>query len=184
MKKVTQAVLLVIAFAFCLMGCAKDEGVETSSCDKGVPKSVSQLVKSYYDSIIAGEYNAAIDVMYFPEGTDELEELYTDFSSPSLLQSYSIYEITELTPELYSVNVVGVQLSRVAFVYDENGDISGMKEPEDGRHWYVQSLDRTHYVAYVDEDWKFCVTSKVVPPGMYEFEDEATKVIMYGNSDE
>lgn len=156
--------LTILMIAVFLSGCASNASDDVSK--------ITQLVERYYDARIEQNDDAAIAVMYFGEGMDDLKALYTDFSGSSLVQSYTVYDIQELTSKLYEVNVVGVQLSPVEFVYGDDGAIIGTKEPTDGRKWHVQSLDVTNYAAYIDGNWRFCVSSKVVPEELYDFSEE------------
>lgn len=156
--------LTILMIAVFLSGCASDASDDVSK--------ITQLVERYYDARMEQNDDDAIAVMYFGEGMDELKDRYTDFSASSLVQSYTVYDVQELTSELYAVNVVGVQVSPVEFVYGDDGEITGTKEPTDGRKWYVQSLDVTNYAAYIDGSWRFCVSSEVVPKELYDFSGE------------
>ncbi len=166
-------VLLLLLVGFLLPGCQSAETEKPAdSADNAA--QITELTERYYDALVARDDDAAIAAMYFADGTDEyFKELCTDFSGASLVQSYTVYDIQELTPELYAVNVVGVQLSPFELVYGDDGAVIGTKEPTDGKKWHVQSLDATHYAAYVDGSWKFCVAPQAVPEGLYDFPEEA-----------
>lgn len=173
-NKMFKRVICIALFCSCVIlgGCAKDLDEEQAE------QQVTSLVKTYYSALCSKDYEQARDTLYFPPGFDDsLKERYSDYSGSPLLESYSIYETKKLTDKLYSVNVVGIMLSPVEYCYDDDGEIVGIKEPRDGRQWYVESLDVTNYAAYVDGKWRFCVWSNCVPEGMYDFPEMQDKIL-------
>jgi hypothetical protein len=166
LKKFVISLLLLGGVVFALAGCgtAEQESQDAES-------QVIAMVQEYYDSRIRGEDEAAADLLLFSEATQDMKQAFPGAFQTTPVQSYTIREVSQLTEDLYRVNIVGVFLTPYELVYNEDGEVVGTSFG-DGRPWYVNSFDKISYAAYVDGKWGFCISAQYVPDGMYDFPEE------------
>lgn len=159
---------LVLLFCVLLSGCS-----QTTAQAETTEEQVESVVRQFYDYLVSSNYEEASSMLIFSEATEKenMRDLFPESFGNAPTQSYTIEEIKELTPELYEVNVIGVYLTPFEFVYDDSGEVMGIKEKSENR-WHVDSFSSTKYIANVDGEWGVCISARYVPEGMYDFSEK------------
>jgi len=90
----------VFLIALCLLACG------TKRNFPNVPAEVEKLANDYLQAAGIGT-EKAVEYIYFPEGADELKQLFVA-QTEQRLESYNILKIEPLSDELYALTIKAV----------------------------------------------------------------------------